>query len=212
MPVVVVKLFLILFFSPVALSEEWHWNDLLPVADGLSHENKFSNFTLSQYQDLTMIQQHLASPENSENNIEFQRAVTRFEKDGIDIVTLIKIQNRADEKRKQWNMKTNDNIVGKRGRLLGFVVPLEFNNIKVSKFILVPTAGACIHTPPPPANQMVLVSYPEGFEFETLYEPVWIDGVLLKESNVQNIQFSDGSTDIASTYAMSASRVTLFNK
>lgn len=67
-------------------------------------------------------------------------------------------------------------LQGVKGRLPGFAVPLEFDGEKVYSFLLVPYFGACIHTPPPPANQMVYVEIAEGFELPSLYDPVIIEG------------------------------------
>ena len=39
----------------------------------------------------------------------------------------------------------------------GFMVPLEDDADQVTEFLLVPFAGACIHVPPPPPNQMIYV-------------------------------------------------------
>ena len=44
---------------------------------------------------------------------------------------------------------------GRRGRSAGFVLPLEKKGDKVTEFLIVPYFGACIHTPPPPANQII---------------------------------------------------------
>jgi hypothetical protein len=41
--------------------------------------------------------------------------------------------------------------------LPGFAIPLENKGGKVSEFLLVPYFGACIHSPPPPANQIIHV-------------------------------------------------------
>ncbi|MEL0081868.1 MAG: DUF3299 domain-containing protein [Gammaproteobacteria bacterium] len=68
---------------------------------------------------------------------------------------------------------------GKAIRIPGFVVPLEFNDDQtVRQFFLVPYFGACIHVPPPPPNQIILVNYPKGMKQEALYDPFWISGVL----------------------------------
>lgn len=48
-------------------------------------------------------------------------------------------------------------LEGRMARLPGFVVPLESSKEGVSEFLLVPYFGACIHTPPPPANQIIVV-------------------------------------------------------
>src|SRR6187549_1707175 len=46
---------------------------------------------------------------------------------------------------------------GKSVRIPGYMVPLEDDSEIVSEFLLVPYVGACIHTPPPPPNQIVQV-------------------------------------------------------
>ena len=42
-------------------------------------------------------------------------------------------------------------------KIPGFMVPFDDDEDKVSQFLLVPQAGMCIHTPAPPANQLILV-------------------------------------------------------
>jgi hypothetical protein len=64
-------------------------------------------------------------------------------------------------------------------RLPGFVVPLEFDDEQtITEFFLVPYFGACIHSPPPPPNQIIYVRAPKGIQLETLYDPFWISGKL----------------------------------
>jgi hypothetical protein len=48
--------------------------------------------------------------------------------------------------------------IGRKIRMPGYVVPLDAVRDGRREFLLVPYFGACIHTPPPPANQIVLVS------------------------------------------------------
>ena len=40
-------------------------------------------------------------------------------------------------------------------------MPLKGDNKTVTDFLLVPYFGACVHLPPPPTNQVVLVTYPK---------------------------------------------------
>lgn len=63
-------------------------------------------------------------------------------------------------------------------RVPGFLVPLEMEADAVKEFFLVPYFGACIHTPPPPANQIVHVVLDEAIPFDNLYEPYWARGTL----------------------------------
>jgi uncharacterized protein len=67
---------------------------------------------------------------------------------------------------------------GQRVRIPGFMVPLEDNQKNVTEFLLVPSPQACIHVPPPPPNQMVLIEMPESANAEVAYGPIWVYGKL----------------------------------
>lgn len=71
---------------------------------------------------------------------------------------------------------------GQLVKLPGFVVPLEMDVAKINQFLLVPYYGACIHVPPPPANQTVHVLMREGMAFEgQLFDTVWVTGTMRVE-------------------------------
>ncbi len=77
---------------------------------------------------------------------------------------------------------TRAELEGQVIRLPGFVIPLEGDGKKMSSFLLVPYFGACIHVPPPPANQMVLVEMKnDGAAIRELYDTVWVTGHLRTE-------------------------------
>lgn len=68
---------------------------------------------------------------------------------------------------------------GTRVKIPGFMVPLEDDAERVREFLLVPYMGACIHTPPPPPNQIVLVRMAPGKSAAIdWYSPVWVEGIL----------------------------------
>ena len=46
---------------------------------------------------------------------------------------------------------------GRQVKVSGYVVPLTSDEEAISEFLLVPFLGACVHVPPPPANQIVYV-------------------------------------------------------
>ena len=58
----------------------------------------------------------------------------------------------------------------------GYVVPLDFDATSVKEFLLVPFVGACIHVPPPPANQIIYVKADKGFEIGGAFDPVTVTG------------------------------------
>ncbi|QQZ27637.1 DUF3299 domain-containing protein [Thiothrix subterranea] len=80
----------------------------------------------------------------------------------------------------------NPAMNGKKIKLPGFVAPLEIDesNGMVGDFLLVPYFGACIHLPPPPLSQTLLVKPKTGksIGMERVYEPVWVSGTIKTES------------------------------
>lgn len=70
-------------------------------------------------------------------------------------------------------------FVGKEVKIPGFMVPLEDFAEDVSEFLLVPYVGACVHTPPPPPNQLVYVEMTGDKKTPVTYwDPIWIHGTL----------------------------------
>jgi hypothetical protein len=67
---------------------------------------------------------------------------------------------------------------GKRVRIGGYAVPLDFEATDVKEFLLVPFVGACIHVPPPPPNQLVYVKARKGFAVQGQFDPVWVTGTI----------------------------------
>jgi hypothetical protein len=70
---------------------------------------------------------------------------------------------------------------GKHVRIGGYVVPLDFESTTVKEFLLVPFVGACIHVPPPPANQIIYVKAEKGFEVAGQFDPVTVTGTIKTE-------------------------------
>lgn len=99
-----------------------------------------------------------------------------------------------------YSTKTVPAMNGKKIRLGGYPVPLESNAKGNSTlFFLVPYPGACIHVPPPPPNQLVLVRYPKGLKITDIYTPLWVSGPLKVE------KVSNDLADAA--YALDAEQV-----
>ena len=70
-------------------------------------------------------------------------------------------------------------LQGKQVSIPGFMVPLEDEDNEVTEFLLVPYAGACIHTPPPPPNQMVYVKMDHNAKVKMSFvDPIVVTGQL----------------------------------
>lgn len=77
---------------------------------------------------------------------------------------------------------------GEQVRIAGYVVPLDFDgNTSLDEFLLVPYYGACIHMPPPPANQVVHAFSESTVELESTWDPVWVIGTIETETIVSNL-------------------------
>ena len=117
-------------------------------------------------------------------------------------------QARLDEASK----KLNNKLEGKDIALPGFMVPIEFKGTDVSKFLLVPEAGQCIHVPPPPLNQTLLVDTSgEPTKLRDLYRPIIVygrisvgsqsfdiadSGYTITDAVIETLHFSDENYNI----------------
>lgn len=101
-----------------------------------------------------------------------------------------------------YSNRTVAAMQGKTIRIGGYPVPLESDSQgRSTLFFLVPYPGACIHVPPPPPNQILLVRYPKGIPLDDIYAPIWVEGKL---------QIEQVSNDLAdAAYAMDARSVRL---
>jgi hypothetical protein len=90
-------------------------------------------------------------------------------------------------------------MIGKKVRIPGYVVPLDAERMQSSDFLIVPYFGACVHSPPPPANQIIMIIPPKGTRTRTM-DAIWVEGTLGEERT-----FSEAGT---SAYVIKADKVT----
>jgi len=68
---------------------------------------------------------------------------------------------------------------GSNIRIPGYLVPVEFNDEqRATTLFAVPWFGACLHLPPPPPNQIILVHSDKGVHIDDLDTPYWLSGEL----------------------------------
>jgi len=91
---------------------------------------------------------------------------------------------------------------GQQIRLPGFVVPVETTSDgKLKEFFLVPYFGACIHVPPPPANQIIYGRLDEPIDMVNIWDAFWMEGTL----NIEDV--SNETADSAYTMDVEALRL-----
>lgn len=110
------------------------------------------------------------------------------------------VQKLYERMREVWdNAPTVPAMEGRTVRLPGYVVPLERGKSGLREFLLVPYFGACIHTPPPPANQIVHVRLARPLQGVGTMDAVWVTGPLGRERSDSDMG--------ASGYQLHATRV-----
>lgn len=203
---------------PVTASQvrELNWDDLVP---DIRFDDPFEALTQEQLGMLAFvarIRTELAA--GTVVSEETRRETAELEKElvaeGIDIDGLLARRDEIRRLRTMRGTKAVNELNGAAIRMPGFVLPLEFAGRKVTEFLLVPWIGACIHTPPPPPNQIVHVVLDEkqGFESKGRFEPVWVAGRMQNETFSVNLFLKDGAGDIPIAYRLRADLVEPYQK
>ena len=133
--------------------------NLAPLKDpleGLTQDQRFDIETISWARALSTEEQKLV--QNEQGIVDAAKYEKQFKEAGISVDDLLvkyrSWQSDVEKRQKQVNQDLN----GKRIRMPGYLLPLEFSEEGVRDFLLVPYVGASIHVPPPPANQFVMVN------------------------------------------------------
>jgi hypothetical protein len=134
-------------------------------------------------------------------------ALAKLQKQGVDVEGLFARREEIRQLRTKRANAAVPELNGKTIRMPGFVLALEFEGKKVSEFLLVPWVGACIHTPPPPPNQIVHVVAKTPFESRGTFEAVTVTGLMNVKQIKKNLFLVDGNADINMTYALAADSV-----
>lgn len=152
---------LVLLFSAPATAADYRVGDRLPAGKGGK-----SGFQEITWDDLM--------PKNWNPMAAFK---------GIDLSKMSDSDPRAiealEKARAEWDRAPVEPAMnGRKVRLPGFVIPLERQGELVSEFLLVPYFGACVHVPPPPANQVVHVVMKQPVKGMKSMETFWVNGTL----------------------------------
>ncbi len=139
------------------------WDDLMPVGEDALLAELYSEFYTEM--ETRMRQQITLSDAAREENT----AVTDLISEGSTQDTMEQIGT--------YNVV--DSLNGEKIRIPGYIVPLDFNaKSEHGEFLLVPYFGACLHTPPPPPNQIIFVTAIPAAKISNIYDPVWLEGTM----------------------------------
>jgi hypothetical protein len=136
-----------------------------------------------------------------------QAAVAKLEKAGVDATALLAKRDEVAAKLRARAGKVNPELDGKLVRIPGYMLPLEFSGKQVTEFLLVPWVGACIHTPPPPPNQIIHVKMDKPIEIRAMFDAVWVTGRMTTSASRKSVYITDGSSDVDVGYAIDPGQV-----
>jgi uncharacterized protein len=186
------------------------WEDLvvaLPAA-----ENPFTGLSVEQLDllgDVGVFRDRKARGEKLvPQEIEIEKmSLAKLQKMNIPIDALLAKRDETAKKLEDQKSVANASLNGKLVRMPGYLLPVEFVGNRVTEFLLVPWVGACIHTPPPPPNQIVYVKADKPYEIKRTFDPVWVTGRMLARGNAKSVYIEDGSAEVDSSYSIQASQV-----
>ncbi|MEQ1882228.1 MAG: DUF3299 domain-containing protein [Burkholderiales bacterium] len=200
---------LVTLFAPLAQAEsprQITWKDLVPELPAGSPFGKLSKEQLLVLSDIASVRDRQARNEKvSPIDIEDEKAGTRkLEQAGVDVSALLARRKEIMEQKRLRAQSANASLDGQWVRIPGYLLPLEYSGKEVSEFLLVPWVGACIHTPPPPPNQIVHVKAEKPFLSTGAYAPVWVTGRLSVAGSRKSLYLVDGKSDIDIGYTLGA--------
>lgn len=188
---------------------ELQWQDLVPAKD---FEDPYDILSQRQFGDLANIAllRELQADNRTPTETSIRLAaegLQRLTAEGIDIDGLLARRDEISLKYDAWSRSIQSELDDQTVSLGGYMLPLEYSGTKVTEFLLVPYLGACIHTPPPPPNQIVHVKSTRGIKTKGLYDPVLVTGVLSSEASSPHLSYVDGTANIDVSYGLNARQV-----
>ena len=186
------------------------WDDLSPKMDESKDPFKALSFEQqASLQDVYWIREGKRQGRPTSDSIEkvAQEARKFLQDEGLNVEDLLAKIDAFQELVRHTQNSPVKRLDGQMVRLPGYVLPLESEGNRITEFLLVPFVGACIHTPPPPPNQIVHVRSQDGIEINGIYEAVWVTGQMRIDRREQSLYLVDGTTDFEVSYAIQATQV-----
>ncbi len=154
-----------------------NWDDLMPVGGMEALDEEFAQF-------YAMLEE-------------------RYSGDVEGALAAIEEGSAADQMPQLGSFETVPELDGLYVRLPGYAVPFDFTpDHRHRTFLLAPYMGACIHSPPPPPNQIILIEADPGIALDDIWIAYWVEGTLHAETQ---------ETDLAAAaYTLTLTRIEPF--
>lgn len=189
------------------------WDDLKPKVD---FKDPFKEMDLFQLQSLGKLAGLRTKAENegevlSELEIKEKKALeTALKAANIDYEYLFSNREKIIKKRKEAIEGLNTELNNTTIEISGYLLPLNLNQGKSNEFLLVPWVGACIHTPPPPKNQIIHVKTKDWAVAPGLFDTVILKGKITITEKASSLFLEDGTSIIITGYSVENAKVEKF--
>ncbi len=190
------------------------WKDLVPPLASDSTFSKLSKQQALQLHDVAAVRDRREKGEkiSAIDAEDEQGALRKLKEAGVDAEDLLSRLKEITEQRRLRAQSVVAELDGQVVRMPGYLLPLEFSGKEVTEFLLVPYVGACIHSPPPPPNQIVHVKAEKPFANLAVFAPIWVTGKMSTASAKKSLSLVDGAADIDIGYSMKASLVEAYKE
>lgn len=185
------------------------WKDLVPVLAADAQMPKLTRQQALQLHDIAAVRdrREKGEPVSAIDVEDEQGNLRKLKEAGVDAEGLLARRKEINDHKKLKTQTVNAELDGQVIRMPGYLLPLEFSGKEVTEFLLVPYVGACIHSPPPPPNQIVHVKPEKPVANLQVFAPIWVTGKMTTTSAKKSLSLVDGAADIDVGYSLRASVV-----
>lgn len=185
------------------------WKDLVPTLAADATMPRLTKQQALQLHDIATVRDRRERGEkvSAIDAEDEQGNLRKLREAGIDAEAILARRKEISDHRKLKTQVVNGELDGQVVRMPGYLLPLEFSGKEVTEFLLVPYVGACIHSPPPPPNQIVHVRPDKPVANLQVFAPIWVTGKMSTTAAKKSLSLVDGAADIDVGYAMQASSV-----
>lgn len=215
------KLILVISFFVIAVVckaqdyKKLSWYDLAPKVE---FDDPFTKLSSEQLYNLSQVAKYRekVAANDKDSRIKKDPKIDSLEQklisENIEIDSLLSVRSKITELRRTRAESINEALDNTEISISGYLLPLNYIDEKITEFLLVPWVGACIHTPPPPKNQIVYLKSLEGFKVNSRFEAVTIKGLIRTKDKSSFLYLIDGSDNISSGYVILNGQITKIEK
>lgn len=185
------------------------WDSLVPAAT--PYDDPFVDMSADHKSDLRAVLLHQKTVGNGTEDAFVRSAADaarlRLDAAGLDADQLLRQRLIVMQRREEDATGVASTLLDRPVLIDGYVLPLARSGERVIEFLLVPWIGACIHTPPPPPNQIIHVKYPKGLLIERRFDAVRLSGVLRHVPASHDLFLIDGTRRISVSYGLASADI-----